>query len=109
MKVNQFQLGFYSVTSWVAEEDFRRPPSQRDFSNFSKTFITGPTAQGHLWCPQLKTRRAVLFRGRMIAKPEVKETNPSGSGSGTIMIPKRISDHPKASQAIFVQIIENNS
>ena len=54
-------------------------------------------------------RRAVLFLGSMMAKPAVKETNPSGSGRGTIMIPKRISDHPKASQAIFVQIIENKS
>ena len=54
-------------------------------------------------------RRAVLFLGSIMAKPKVKETNPSGSGRGTIMIPKRISDHPKASQAIFVQIIENKS
>jgi hypothetical protein len=45
----------------------------------------------------------------MIAKPEVKETNPKGSGRGTIIIPSKIRDHPKASQAIFVQIIENTS
>ena len=100
---------FYSGISLVGGEDFRRPPSQRDFSNLSKTLSTGPTAQGHLWRPQLKMRRAVLFLGRMMAKPEVKETNPKGSGKGTIMIPRRISDHPKASQAMFVQIIGNKS
>ena len=45
----------------------------------------------------------------MMAKPEAKETNPKGKGKGTIMIPRRISDHPKASQAMFVQIIGNES
>ena len=42
-----------------------------------------------------------------MANPEVKETNPRGNGRGTIIIPRRISDHPKASQAMFVQIIGN--
>ena len=100
---------FYSGISLVGGEDFRRPPSQRDFSNFSKTLSTGPTAQGHLWLPQLKSRRAVLFLGKMMANPEVKETNPRGNGRGTIIIPRRISDHPRASQAMFVQIIGNKS
>jgi hypothetical protein len=45
----------------------------------------------------------------MMANPEVKETNPRGNGRGTIIIPRRISDHPKASQAMFVQIIGNKS
>ena len=36
-------------------------------------------------------------------------TSPKGNGRGTIMIPRRISDHPKASQAMFVQIIGNKS
>ena len=100
---------FYSGISLVGGEGFRRPPSQRDFSNLSKTLSTGPKAQGHLWRPQFKIRRAVLFLGRMMAKPEVKETNPKGKGKGTIMIPRRISDHPKASQAMFVQTIGNKS
>ena len=100
---------FYSGISLIGDEDLRRPPNQRDSSNLSKTFTTGPTAQGHLRRPQLKIRRAVLFLGRMMAKPEVKETNPKGKGKGTIMIPRRISDHPKASQAMFVQIIGNKS
>ncbi len=100
---------FYSGISLVGGEDFRRPPNPRDFSNFSKTLTTGPIAQGHLDRPQLKRRRAVLFLGRMMAKPEVKETNPKGNGRGTIIIPRRISDHPKASQAMFVQIIGNKS
>ena len=100
---------FYSGISLIGDEDLRRPPNQRDSSNFSKTFTTGPTAQGHLRRPQLKIRRAVLFLGRMMAKPAVKETSPKGNGRGTIMIPRRISDHPKASQAMFVQIIGNES